>query len=134
MVDPQQAIRVLGNLAAKGFTLAIDDFGTGFSSLAYLRNLPVSIVKIDKSFVLDLPHSDPDARIVRGTIELVHGLGKRVIAEGVETPEALAFLARVGCDAGQGYLWSPALPATDLDLWLQQRNVPNPQDGLAIHD
>jgi EAL domain-containing protein (putative c-di-GMP-specific phosphodiesterase class I) len=129
MAEPKLAILVLEALAAKGFALSIDDFGTGFSSLAYLRNLPVSLVKVDKSFVTDLPRSDPDAHIVRGIIDLVHGLGKTVVAEGVETPDGLAFLLRVGCDVGQGYHWSRPLPAPDLTLWLQdyrRRNFPSP--------
>jgi len=120
MAEPTLAIVVLAALAAKGFALAIDDFGTGFSSLAYLRDLPVSWVKVDKSFVMDLVHSDPDAHIVRGIVDLVHGLGKRVVAEGVETADGLAFLLGVGCDVGQGYYWSRPLPASDLRLWLQE--------------
>jgi EAL domain-containing protein (putative c-di-GMP-specific phosphodiesterase class I) len=92
MAEPTLAIVVLTALAAKGFALAIDDFGTGFSSLAYLRDLPVSWVKVDKSFVMDLANYVPDAHIVRGIVDLVHGLGKRVIAEGVETTGGLAFL------------------------------------------
>jgi PAS domain S-box-containing protein len=120
MAEPTLAIVVLTALAAKGFALAIDDFGTGFSSLAYLRDLPVSWVKVDKSFVMDLAHNDPDAHIVRGIVDLVHGLGKRVVAEGVETADGLAFLLGVGCDVGQGYYWSRPLPASDLTLWLQE--------------
>jgi PAS domain S-box-containing protein len=128
MAEPTSAILVLEALAANGFPLAIDDFGTGFSSLAYLRDLPVSLVKVDKSFVMDLPQSDPDAQIVRGIIDLVHGLGKKVVAEGVETSDGLAFLLGVGCDVGQGYNWSRPLPAADLTLWLQEylrRNIPS---------
>ena len=128
MAEPTSAILVLEALAANGFPLAIDDFGTGFSSLAYLRDLPVSLVKVDKSFVMDLPQSDPDAQIVRGIIDLVHGLGKKVVAEGVETSDGLAFLLGVGCDVGQGYHWSRPLPAADLTLWLQEylrRNIPS---------
>ena len=119
MAKPTLAIVVLTALAAKGFALAIDDFGTGFSSLAYLRDLPVSWVKVDKSFVMDLANYVPDAHIVRGIVDLVHGLGKRVIAEGVETTGGLAFLLGVGCDVGQGYHWSHPLPASDLVLWLK---------------
>jgi PAS domain S-box-containing protein len=127
MAEPTLAIVVLEALAATGFALAIDDFGTGFSSLAYLRDLPVSLVKIDKSFVMNLPRSDRDAHIVRGIVDLVHGLGKRVVAEGVETAEGLAFLLGVGCDIGQGYQWSRPLPAPRLTLWLQEyhrRSIP----------
>jgi EAL domain-containing protein (putative c-di-GMP-specific phosphodiesterase class I) len=120
MADPDRAIAVLQGLGEAGFALSIDDFGTGFSSLAYLRRLPVSLVKIDKSFVVDLPHSDADAHIVRGTVELVHGLGKRVVAEGVESAEAAKFLVLVGCDAGQGYFWSRPLAPVELARWARQ--------------
>ena len=127
MAEPRLAIVVLEALAATGFALAIDDFGTGFSSLAYLRDLPVSLVKVDKSFVMNLPRSDPDAHIVRGIVDLVHGLGKGVVAEGVETAEGLAFLLGVGCDIGQGYHWSRPLPASGVTLWLEEyhrRSIP----------
>ena len=127
MAEPTLAIVVLAALAAKGFPLAIDDFGTGLSSLAYLRNLPVAWVKVDKSFVIDLAHNDPDAHIVRGIVALVHGLGKRVVAEGVETADGLAFLLGVGCDVGQGFYWSRPLPPSDLTLWLDEyhrRGIP----------
>ena len=119
MAKPKLAIVVLTALAAKGFALAIDDFGTGFSSLAYLRDLPVSWVKVDKSFVMELANYIPDTHIVRGIVDLVHGLGKKVIAEGVETAGGLAFLLGVGCDVGQGYHWSHPLPASDLIVWLK---------------
>jgi PAS domain S-box-containing protein len=128
MAEPTLAIVVLEALAATGFALAIDDFGTGFSSLAYLRDLPVSLVKVDKSFVMNLPRSDPDAHIVRGIVDLVHGLGKRVVAEGVETAEGLAFLLGVGCDVGQGYHWSRPLPASGVTPWLEEyhrRGIPS---------
>ncbi len=127
MAEPTLAIVVLEALAATGFPLAIDDFGTGFSSLAYLRDLPVSLVKVDKSFVVDLPRGDPDAHIVRGIIDLVHGLGKKVVAEGVETAEGLAFLLSAGCDIGQGYYWSRPLAAPALPPWLEEyryRGIP----------
>jgi EAL domain-containing protein (putative c-di-GMP-specific phosphodiesterase class I) len=119
MAKPTLAIVVLAALTEKGFALAIDDFGTGFSSLAYLRDLPVSWVKVDKSFVMDLVQNDADAHIVRGIVDLVHGLGRRVVAEGVETAAGLAFLLGVGCDVGQGYYWSRPLPVDDLTVWLQ---------------
>lgn len=122
MANPDRALSVLQTFADHGFPLTLDDFGTGFSSMAHLRDLPVSTVKIDKSFVMSLP-SGADAHIVRGTIDLVHGLGKTVIAEGVETHEALEFLKRAGCDAGQGYYWSPAVPPGDLAQWVHQHKA-----------
>ena len=125
MEDPDCAVAVLQRLVEIGFPVTMDDFGIGFSSLAYLRNLPVSTVKIDKLFVLDLPESLPDAQIVRGAIELIHGLGKSVVAEGVETKAALDFLLLLGCDTGQGYHWSRPLPPAELVVWL---------DGLSKQD
>lgn len=121
ITDPVRTAATLTALAARGFEIALDDFGTGFSSLAHLRNLPVSVVKIDKSFVLDLTTSDSDARIVRGTIELARGLGKTVVAEGVEDSEAATMLFLMGCQQAQGYHWSKALPAHGLTAWLQAR-------------
>jgi len=118
MADPKAAIAVLTALAERGFVMAIDDFGTGFSSLAYLAKLPVSVVKIDKSFVLDVVDNNADAHIVHGIIELVHGLGKHVVAEGVESQDALNLLLLMGCDQGQGYHWSRPVPAEELTAWV----------------
>ncbi|MEQ8234858.1 MAG: EAL domain-containing protein [Gammaproteobacteria bacterium] len=119
MRDPDLALAVLGELRACGFRLSIDDFGTGYSSLAQLKRMPVSELKIDKSFVLDLRgDGDDDARIVRSTIELAHGLGLEVTAEGVETPAAWHLLAGFGCDRAQGYLISKPLPADAFEAWL----------------
>lgn len=117
MADPVTVTRVLNAVADTGVALALDDFGTGFSSLANLRSLPMSIVKIDKSFVMSMPNSDPDAHIVRGSIEIAHGLDKRVVAEGVETAEALRMLLRMGCETGQGYYWSRPLAADQFRAW-----------------
>ena len=87
-------------------SLAIDDFGTGYSSLAYLRRLPIDKIKIDRSFIQEVASNDSDLTIVKTMIELSHGLGKRVLAEGVETKEQLQLLRNIGCDAVQGYFIS----------------------------
>jgi EAL domain-containing protein (putative c-di-GMP-specific phosphodiesterase class I) len=129
MADPKVAIAVLSVLAERGFVMAIDDFGTGFSSLAYLAQLPVSVVKIDKSFVLDVVENNADAHIVRGIIELVHGLGKYVVAEGVESQDALNLLLLMGCDQGQGYHWSRPVPAEELTAWVTKH-----QQNLTVSD
>jgi diguanylate cyclase (GGDEF)-like protein len=111
MADPATAKAVLEQLAAMGVGLAVDDFGTGYSSLAYLKELPVGELKIDRSFVINMHADRDDALIVRSTIELAHNLGLRVVAEGVEGAAALAELRRLGCDGAQGYHLSRPLPA-----------------------
>ncbi len=103
MSDPDRAIDQLTRLAALGITLAIDDFGTGHSSLAYLRRLPVSQLKIDRSFIQHLPRNQRDAAIVGSTIDLAHSLGLRVVAEGLEDAASLETLRQLACDEVQGY-------------------------------
>jgi len=121
MEDPLRVLAIVERLRGMGFRLSIDDFGTGYSSLAYLKKLPVSELKIDKSFVMDMLASDNDAVIVRATIDLAHNLGLKVTAEGVETPEALEMVKRFGCDIAQGYYFSQALPRADFETWLAER-------------
>jgi diguanylate cyclase (GGDEF)-like protein len=119
MSDPNRAALVLDALAATGSRLAIDDFGTGYSSLAYLQRLPVSEVKVDKSFVGGMVRNDGDRSIVRSTIDLAHNLGLYVTAEGVEDQATLECLRAAGCDTAQGYYISRPLPAAELDVWLR---------------
>jgi diguanylate cyclase (GGDEF)-like protein len=119
MADPTRVLTILERLRGMGFALSIDDFGTGYSSLAYLKKLPVSELKIDKSFVMDMLSSENDAVIVRATVDLAHNLGLKVTAEGVESAEALAILQGFGCDVVQGFFFSPALPAPQLESWLE---------------
>lgn len=121
MADPSRVLTILERLRSMGFTLSIDDFGTGYSSLAYLKKLPVSELKIDKSFVMDMLTSENDSVIVRATVDLAHNLGLKVTAEGVEKAEALATLRGFGCDVAQGYFFSPPLPAPQLTSWLESR-------------
>src|SRR5690606_31338767 len=90
---------------------AIDDFGTGYSSFAYLTQLPVSRLKIDRAFILAVSESAEAAKVVSGLVELAHRLQLDVVAEGVETPAQLAFLRQIGCNIAQGYYFSPPLPA-----------------------
>ncbi|MCW2806046.1 MAG: hypothetical protein JWQ93_1, partial [Marmoricola sp.] len=114
MTDVEHTIRKLGVLCALGVQIAVDDFGTGYSSLAYLHRLPLSILKIDRSFVTGVAE-DPDSRaIVRTVLSLADALGLHTVAEGIETPEQADALAELGCEYGQGYLWSPAVSADDL--------------------
>jgi diguanylate cyclase (GGDEF)-like protein/PAS domain S-box-containing protein len=117
MADPARALEVLTRLHDMGVPLAIDDFGTGYSSLGYLKRLPVSAVKIDKSFVKNMADDDNDAVIVRSTIELAHNLGLQVVAEGVETSYLWDRLVGLGCDAAQGYYISPPMAADALSTW-----------------
>lgn len=109
MSDLSNGMSVINKLREKGFTVAIDDFGTGHSSLAYLRSLPISKIKIDRSFVSQLQINRTDATILKAMIRLAHGLGKRVIAEGIETEEQQNILQQLGCDMMQGYFYSPAM-------------------------
>jgi EAL domain-containing protein (putative c-di-GMP-specific phosphodiesterase class I) len=103
MLDPDQVIDMLGELAGMGLHLSIDDFGTGHSSLIYLKRLPVHTLKVDKSFVVDIDSDEDNFSIVRATIDLAHSLGLTVTAEGVETGAVYAQLRGMGCDYYQGY-------------------------------
>jgi diguanylate cyclase (GGDEF)-like protein/PAS domain S-box-containing protein len=114
MADTEAAGEQLADLHRLGVQLAVDDFGTGYSSLLYLRRFPVQQLKVDRTFVSGLEQSIEDSAIVRAVIELAHALGLEAVAEGVETAEQLAILREMGCDRGQGYLWSKPLPAAEV--------------------
>jgi PAS domain S-box-containing protein len=116
---------LLSNLArfrAMGVRTAIDDFGTGFASLAYLKHLPVTSIKIDKSFVMNMPKDRRDQAIVAAVVYMAHSLGLKVVAEGVEEDVVVRLLGHADCDLGQGYLWSRPLPSADLERWLLARS------------
>lgn len=123
MENTTHTIASLQTLRSLGVNIAIDDFGTGYSSLAYLRRFPISTLKIDIAFIREVTSNPQDAAIVRTIIELAHSLNLKVIAEGVETPEQLAFLAANGCDHAQGYLFSKPLPIQDIEVLLRNRAV-----------
>jgi diguanylate cyclase (GGDEF)-like protein len=118
MSDPVTARRVMRRLSDMGLKLSIDDFGTGYSSLAYLKQLPVGTVKIDKSFVTHMDQNENDAVIVRATIDLAHNLGLKVVAEGVETEDVWDLLEMLGCDMGQGFLIRRPIGAGELARWI----------------
>ena len=120
MREADKCLHNLRRLRDLGVTLSIDDFGTGYSSLSQLKKLPVSELKIDKSFILNLDTSADDQLIVRSTIDLGHTLGLSVTAEGVESEAIKALLKSYGCDTAQGYLYSKPLPAKDFILWVHQ--------------
>jgi diguanylate cyclase (GGDEF)-like protein/PAS domain S-box-containing protein len=114
MSDVDHVAALLGDIRALGVSLSVDDFGTGYSSLSYLKRFPIDELKVDRSFVRDLCSDADDEAIVRATIALAHGLGMRVVAEGVETEAQLAMLSAHHCDVVQGYLFSRPLSAADL--------------------
>ncbi len=126
MADPDTAFGVLETLRALGVGVSIDDFGSGHASIAYLARLPVSELKIDRSFVSCMCESPRDEAIVRTTIDLARRLELHVVAEGIETTAVCERLAAMGCDTGQGYLISRPAPAEELTVWLQQRVAGSP--------
>ncbi|WP_263140600.1 EAL domain-containing protein [Pseudomonas sp. RIT-PI-AD] len=115
------AQQTLAGLKQLGVSLAVDDFGTGYSSLAYLRRFPLDTLKVDQSFLHNVPMDDCNLRLVASIVALGHSLDLRVIAEGVETPAQLAALKKLGCERCQGYLFSPPLPPDGFVAWLRQR-------------
>jgi EAL domain-containing protein (putative c-di-GMP-specific phosphodiesterase class I) len=128
LVDQRAAARTLEKIADLGVMVALDDFGTGYSSLAHLCELPINRLKIDRSFVGRLPEARNAAAVCRAVIDLADDLGITVIAEGVETPEQVAFLCDHGCTAAQGYLYGKPVPAQELG----QRLLPAQQPGLRL--
>jgi len=119
MADPERALAVVARLSGLGVGLAVDDFGSGYSSLAYLKTLPVDELKIDKGFVREMATDATDAAIVASTVALGHALGLRVVAEGIEDRATWDLLVEMGCDVAQGYYMSRPLPATDLQHWVR---------------
>lgn len=114
MEDRDVAVALLTRLRERGFLVAVDDFGTGYSSLAYLRNLPITSLKIDRSFVSGIADDRDSLAIVASIVDLAGSIGVTVIAEGVETHEQAALLRDLGCTTGQGWLWAAAMPAHDI--------------------
>jgi len=133
MSNPAENLRTLQLLHEHGIVLAIDDFGTGYSSLAYLQQLPVSELKIDKSFVMNMTEGSDAAKIVKTVIDLAHNLDLKVVAEGVETEAVMRLLTAMGCDYAQGYLFGKPMPAMNLITWLARSpwSTGNRRGGLS---
>jgi len=129
MDQSEVGVRALADLRALGVRIVLDDFGTGYSSLAYLRDLPLDTIKVDRSFMTKLDDTDPNVAIVQAVLSLAHGLGITVVAEGIETARQAARLRELGCDLGQGYLWSRPLAGADAGAFLAanpgQRRLPS---------
>jgi diguanylate cyclase len=121
MRDPTRSLAVLSELRDLGVGLAVDDFGTGYSSLSYLKHLPVTELKIDRSFVMHLMEDESDARIVQSTIDLSRNMGISVVAEGVEDAPTLDKLGSIGCDQAQGFFLSRPLTPDEFAVWHRQR-------------
>lgn len=117
MAEPARAKRLLQALALMGVRLSIDDFGAGYTSLGQLKDLPVTEIKIDKSFIMNITKQPSDALIARSVIDLGHSLGLTVLAEGVETAETLSHLMTIDCDVAQGYYFCRPVPAAAFDAW-----------------
>ena len=122
---PDEALQVLRRLRALGVRLAVDDFGTGYSSLAHLKRFPIDVLKIDQGFIRDIPHSTDDMAISKAIIAMGRSLDLKVLAEGVETPEHLAFLQDNGCDYYQGYFCSKPLPPAQFASLVRERRGPD---------
>jgi EAL domain-containing protein (putative c-di-GMP-specific phosphodiesterase class I) len=127
--DPTRVLATLGQLRAAGVELSLDDFGTGHASLTRLRHLPVSEVKLDRSFVAGFEGRSEGRVIVTSLVQLVRGLGLRCVAEGVETPRTLAALTELGCDVAQGFHLARPMPADEVAGWLAARGLGTAADG-----
>ena len=133
MGDRERAREILTQLRTLGIRVAVDDFGTGYSSLAYLRELPIDELKLDRSFVQPMADDPRAAAIVRSTISLAHSLGMRLVAEGVENEITAGHLALSGCDVSQGFFFSKALPPLELERWLDDRPDMAGMEANAAH-
>ena len=134
MGNPENSLQTLKNLRRLNIRTSIDDFGTGYSSFAYLKRLPVSELKIDKSFVVNMSDNDEDELIVRSVINLAHNFNLLVTAEGVENEETINQLHNLGCDNVQGDYLAKPMPRAILKKWLQDYNRTNPEPVITGND
>jgi diguanylate cyclase (GGDEF)-like protein/PAS domain S-box-containing protein len=132
MADVEQAVATLADLKRLGVHVSVDDFGTGYSSLYYLKRFPIDVLKIDRSFVRDIEADADDAAIVAAIISLAHSLGLAVVAEGVEEPSQMVYLAHCGCDVAQGYMISVPMRPETLELFLRVALPVSANAGAAM--
>ena len=119
--NPDESVNILKKLKAKKFRIAIDDFGTGYSSLAYLKKLPIDIIKVDMTFTQNMLHSNIDRSIVKAVIDLSHSMGLKSLAEGVESEEQLNLLRELGCELAQGYLFGRPMTEEDAEALIREQ-------------
>jgi EAL domain-containing protein (putative c-di-GMP-specific phosphodiesterase class I) len=129
LVDPPRAAAMLAKLTSAGVSVSIDDFGVGQTSLGYLSSLPLEELKIDRSFVYDIPENQAHLAIVRSIVDLGHNLGFRVVAEGVETEEVLDALGDAHCDLAQGFLIARPMPLAALIAWSSDHDASSDHDS-----
>lgn len=126
MGNPEASILILHELKSLGVSISIDDFGTGLSSLTYLKDMPATELKIDKSFVMQMLDGEKNTSIVKSTIDLAHSLGMHVIAEGIENEQVLNRLIEMGCDYGQGFLMGYPMPYEKMLSWMNESSWAGP--------
>jgi diguanylate cyclase (GGDEF)-like protein len=132
IIDPERALAMLQKLSALGCRISLDDFGAGYTSLSQLTSMPISEIKIDRSFVMKMGEDPNSALIVSSVVELGHNLGMTLVAEGVEDAEALAALSGLRCDVAQGYHLSRPIPAADFDAWSAGRLIAPVQSNIHV--
>ena len=125
MLDPEKAMAALDNLSAAGTKISIDDFGTGHSSLSYLKQLPASEIKLDRSLIKDICHSESSRVIVKTSIDMAHSLGYEIVAEGAEDKNTYDLLKALDCDKLQGFWLCRPLPLSALMEWLTTFSLPS---------
>jgi diguanylate cyclase len=134
MSDPEESVDILERLSRMGVVVSVDDFGTGYSSMSYLRRFPIDKLKIDRSFITNVMTSADDASIVQAIISLAHGLRLKVVAEGVETADQVAFLQRLGCDQYQGFYFSRPVNAAGFEAMLRGPDAPEAESSANEAD
>ena len=131
MADPNRALATTSSLSDLGVAISLDDFGTGYSSLQHLRKIPLTELKIDRSFVAGLAHNSDDATIVASTVEMARSMGLRTVAEGVENEYTRRLLAELGCTLAQGWFTARPMPAEQFSQWLTDHGVRTPSPVSA---